>query len=318
MKRLTIFVISIAALWSLVWCGGAILVKSGVHTWLKQQTEQGWVTEYSDLRVRGFPNRLDVTLMDIRLADPQTRMVWQAPFLQSHALIYNPFHHILTFPDTQSLSGKNHVWNIQSDGLQASVIADATGRLKRLKAKAAALNIQGTALGVSFANLNVGLLEDENKISTYRLVATSDAVSDAETETVLDQVQLDAELTLDRPLRAIVIEGPRPQPTSLEIKLAEYHSDGLEVKITGDLDIDNAGRISGDLTLRAVNWREMLRQAVASGLVPETFAPSLERGLNFVASLSGNTQTLDLPLSFKDGKVLLGIFPLGDAPRIRF
>ncbi len=316
MKRLTIFVIILASLWGLFWFGSAFVIKGAVQTWLTSQEKQGWVTEYSDLSVRGFPNRVDLTISDVTLADPQTQMVWKAPFLQSHALVYKPTHQIITFPSSQSISGHNRIWDVTSEGMRASVVGSATGQLLRMKAEAPVLNIDSAQKNFAFANLNAALLIDEDDPQTYRLSATSDAATSSLAR--LDQLQLDAHISFDRTVRAVVIEGPRPQPTRIVIRLAEYKSEGLEMKIAGSLDLDATGRPSGGLMIKAVNWRDMLAQAIAAGIIPARFAGTVESGLNLLAGLSGNQNTLDLPLTFKDGTMYFSAFPLGPAPRIRF
>lgn len=67
--------------------------------------------------------------------------------------------------------------------------------------------------------------------------------------------------------------------------------------------------------MKATNWREMLELAVGAGLIPEGLAPTVERGLEVLAGMSGSPETLDAPLSFRNGYVAFGPIPLGPAPR---
>ena len=84
----------------------------------------------------------------------------------------------------------------------------------------------------------------------------------------------------------------------------------------GELDVDVSGMPTGRITVRAKNWREMLQLAVASGVVAEGFAPTIERALELLSQMSGNPRTLDAPLSFEDGRMSFGPIPLGAAPRL--
>ena len=70
--------------------------------------------------------------------------------------------------------------------------------------------------------------------------------------------------------------------------------------------------------VKATNWREMLRLAVASGAIAENLAPLVENGLEGLARLSGSSgDALDVPLTFARGRVMLaGLVPLGPAPRL--
>ena len=58
--------------------------------------------------------------------------------------------------------------------------------------------------------------------------------------------------------------------------------------------------------VKAENWREILELAVASGAVPEGLAGTLEDALGLLAGLSGSSKTLDIPLDFRNGRMLLG------------
>ena len=61
----------------------------------------------------------------------------------------------------------------------------------------------------------------------------------------------------------------------------------------------------------------MLTLAVSSGVVPSELQRTLESGLGLLARLSGNPDTLDAPLSFKNKVISLGPVPIGRAPKIR-
>ena len=74
--------------------------------------------------------------------------------------------------------------------------------------------------------------------------------------------------------------------------------------------------MTGRITVKAKNWREILQIAVAAGWVPEGLAETLEDGLGLRAGLSGSPETLDAPLSFEKGRVSFGPIPLGTAPRL--
>ena len=61
----------------------------------------------------------------------------------------------------------------------------------------------------------------------------------------------------------------------------------------------------------------MLSIAQSSGLLPESLLPTVERGLEVLAGLSGSSETIDAPLTFQNGLVKIGPIPLGPAPLIR-
>ena len=90
----------------------------------------------------------------------------------------------------------------------------------------------------------------------------------------------------------------------------------ITFRAAGDLAVDASGVPTGRITVKAVEWRKLLEMAVGTGLVAETFRPALERALGLMASLEGNPDTLDAPLTFEKGFIALGPIPLGPAPRI--
>ena len=78
--------------------------------------------------------------------------------------------------------------------------------------------------------------------------------------------------------------------------------------------MDAAGLATGEITIKAKNWREILAIVERSGLVPSGFLPLIERALDAAAGLSGPSDSLDVPLTFRDGQVSIGLLPLGRAP----
>ncbi|HSG55364.1 MAG TPA: DUF2125 domain-containing protein, partial [Paracoccaceae bacterium] len=85
---------------------------------------------------------------------------------------------------------------------------------------------------------------------------------------------------------------------------------------TGLLDVAPDGEVSGRIDLKAVNWRRMLEIARATGLVPQATAQTYENALEILAGLSGDPDTLDLPVTFRNGRFSVGPIPFGPAPRL--
>ena len=83
---------------------------------------------------------------------------------------------------------------------------------------------------------------------------------------------------------------------------------------SGTLEIDGAGGPTGDVAVRAENWRQIIALGVNAGLVPPAMQGTLEPGLSVIANLSGRAQDVDVTLSFADGRAYLGPIPLGPSP----
>lgn len=322
-KRLIAAVVVLAVLWSSWWLYASMRLKGDTEAWFAARRAEGWEARYQTLRVGGFPNRLDVRLTEIVLADPRTEVIWEAPFFQILSLSYKRGHDILIWPDRQVLTTPAGRHEITGEGLRASIVTDANGAILRSNVEAQTLNIAGPRQSLALAGVTAALQKVETRARQYRigLNAASMAGRISALPTVAtdrrDGLTLQAEVAFDRPWTQDTIARPRPQPEQIALRLAEYREAGLEIKLAGALDIDGVGRASGGLTLKAVNWREILAQAEAAGRLGPGLAQTLEQGLTVVAGLSGNRNTLDLPLEFDAGRVSLGPVPLGKAPLFR-
>lgn len=315
MKRLIALVVAAALGWGLFWLWEARATKQAVAQWFETHQKNGWEASYSDLKLRGFPNRLDVTLTDVMLADPETGLVWEAPFFQILGLSYKPGHKILIWPNTQTLNKTT----LTSSGLRASVVYTAEGEILRINAEAETLHIAGDQ-NLALAGLRAALGHQSS--GAYRVAVAAQGIAGQATalpamgEGTSDSLQLQALVNFDRNWDIDSIDT-RPQPTHIDLRQALYRLDGLELALAGTLDVDGAGRGTGKLTLRAQNWRDMLDKARISGQIPDNMARTVEQGLGLLSGLNGRADTLDLPLTLNRGQAALGPIPLGPAPLLQ-
>ncbi|WGW04351.1 DUF2125 domain-containing protein [Tropicibacter oceani] len=321
MKRLVLAISVAAILYAGFWALQAHNLRSGLERWFAERQQDGWDASYSDLSVRGFPNRLDVTLTDLVLANPDNQTTWRAPFFQMFSLVYRPEHWIFAWPDNQTVTTEAGEHQISSDGLRASLVIQ-DDRILRSNLEAVVLNISGPT-NLAMAGLNLGVAVDDADPRLMRIGLNAAAIAGASgtlgpaPDGKIDEITLRAEVSFDEVWTRDALKSDKPQPTRIVLPLAEYKANKLELKATGDWEVDNKGRLDGTATLRAVNWRELLEGAGAAGDLPEGLADFLTQTMGLVASLSGNKTTLDLTFGFNDGNVSLGIIPLGKAPRIR-
>ncbi|MDZ4134328.1 MAG: DUF2125 domain-containing protein, partial [Paracoccaceae bacterium] len=101
MRVLLAVVLGLAMLWGGYWFVGARALEQGGAAWFADQTAQGRIAMRDSFGVRGFPNRFDLTVEGLRLADPATGYGWQAPFVQIFSLTYKPWHIIAALPPEQ-------------------------------------------------------------------------------------------------------------------------------------------------------------------------------------------------------------------------
>ncbi|MCZ4354530.1 DUF2125 domain-containing protein [Roseovarius aestuarii] len=333
MRFLLAATVSLAALWAGYWFVGSSAAQSGMANWFEERRSDGWVAEYDDLNVRGFPNRFDAGFTEISLADPGTGLAWQAPFFQVLALSYRPNHVIAVWPDQQIIATPMQTLDVTSDDMRASAVLEAGTGLTLDRAtwtvKEMVITPRDESGPISVSAMTLAA-EQINAVAKTRyhlgLSATGFAppsgflanVDSGKTlPRALETLRADLEVTFDAPWDRYAIEDARPQPRQINLKLAEARWGRLSLKAAGTLDVDETGMAKGEITIKAENWREILELARASGTVPESVVGPLRDGLSLLARLAGNPQTLDIPLTFSGGRVWLGPVPVAKAPLIR-
>lgn len=321
MKRLVILVVAAMLLWSGYWFWQARALRADTAAWFDTRRAEGWTASYGTLSVRGFPNRLDLTVEDIALAAPDGGPAWDAPFFQILRLVYQPDHVILAFADEQRLSVDGRDYAITSDGLRASLVTEGR-EILRANLEAPVLNVAGPERATALAGVTAALHRVEALERSYRIGLNAEAAAMGQGRALprpvtVDGMQMQAEVVFDREWSLRALDGPRPQPERIDLRLAEYRIEGLDLKLTGALDVDPAGRADGTLSVRAENWRETLAAARTAGTLPDWLSDALVDGLGLLSQLSGRADTLDLTLRLRDGQMSAGLVPLGPAPLIR-
>lgn len=330
--RILIVAILIAATgWSGYWWFGASTVENGLKDWFAERQADGWVAEYDTLETHGFPNRFDTTIDGLMLADPATGLAWRAPFFQILALSYQPGHIIAAWPQEQTVQTPLETITIENETMRGSVVFSPTKNfeLQRMNTELSALRVASDRdWDAEMSSGQLAIRQTTARANAYDIFIEGIGVKPA--SDVLDRVDpleklpnsfetLRADFTVgfDAPWDRFAIEQQRPQPTSIAFKTVQATWGHLDLRLAGELDIDAAGRPAGTLTIKAKNWRDMIGIAVDSGTLGPDLAKTIERGLGALAGLSGNAQTLDIPLTFRDGGVYMGFVPLGPAPVFR-
>ncbi|EPX80680.1 DUF2125 domain-containing protein [Litoreibacter arenae] len=330
MRKLLIVVVVAATAWAAYWVVGATASQKATEGWLDARRAEGWQVEYSDLKVRGFPNRFDTTITDVQLTDPDTGLSWSAPFFQIFSLSYQPNHLIAAWPNTQTLATPFQKINLETSKMTASLKVLPNSRLELDSATVVVegANLTSTQGWTSAADkVNAAIRRTVGKEMTYDIAAQADTVTPGDAlrdlvdaggtlPDVIEGFTFDSEIAFASPLDIRVIEDRRPDITTLAVKDASGTWGELRLRAKGDLTVDSDGYPSGEIALNARNWREMLTLAVSAGAVPAEAASAVELGLGFLAKLSGSENSLDAPLTFSNARMFLGPIPLGPAPTL--
>ncbi|WP_412508127.1 DUF2125 domain-containing protein [Roseovarius sp. SYSU LYC5161] len=332
MRLLLGIIVTAAALWAGYWVVGAQAAKTAAAGWFEARRAEGWAADYGTMTVQGFPNRFDTVFTDVALADPETGLAWNAPRFQFNTLSYRPDHVIAVWPDAQRVATPRAGYDLASRDMRASLVVTGGTRLalERSTLTADMITISpGQANGTSrVESLTLAAERDRGTIATYRLGLRADGLGPAPRWKArvdpagrlpedFDAFTADMTVAFDKPWDRTAIEVARPQPTRIKIRLAEARWGRLELQAAGTVDIGADGRPVGEVTVKARNWRDILDMAVTSGAVPQGLADTLRDGLSLVSRMAGNPRTLDIPLGFRNGRVMLGPVPVAAAPVLR-
>ncbi|MEQ8290988.1 MAG: DUF2125 domain-containing protein [Roseovarius sp.] len=332
MRILLTLILIAAAAWSGYWYIGKTGVTEGFSAWLEARRAEGWAAETGTLETKGFPNRFDTTFTDITLADPETGLAWEAPKFQILALSYRPNHVIAVWPDEQMVATPQEKYDVESSDMRASVVvgADLSLPLERttLTAEELVVTPRSADQPTKAKAVRVAAERVAAHPSSYRLGLAAEGLSPPLEWRVrldpagklperFDAFEADVTVEFDKPWDRSAIEQARPQPRRIDIRLAKARWGRLELQAAGEVTVDDQGFPVGEVTVKARNWRDILKMAVDSGALPDAIAGTLEDGLGLISQMAGNPKTLDIPLNFKGGKVRLGPVPLGDAPLLR-
>jgi hypothetical protein len=313
--------------WMVWWAVGQGAYEQGLNAWIKDRRTEGWAADVGTLETRGFPNRFDTTLTDLRLADPETGVAWAVPMLQILSLAYKPHQVILVVAENHRFSTPVETLDIRHEDARASLFLKPEAALGLDRAVLILSDLGVAAESGWDMSLASGRFAAESVAAadnTYRIGAeVTDLALPRPTRRLLDPagvlpksvgtLHLDATLAFDRPWDRHAIEEARPQPTAIDLSDLSARWGDVTFRAAGKVAVGPDGYPEGEVAIRAVEWRKILDMAVASGVLPESARAPLENGLSL---MSGPKDTLDVTLGFDGGFVRLGVIPIGPAPQL--
>ncbi|GHA51766.1 hypothetical protein GCM10008927_16550 [Amylibacter ulvae] len=330
--RILVIAILVAAIgWAAYWFIGSSAQERSVNRWLEQQQNAGWVANSSNVNVRGFPNRFDTIISDLEIADPNSGWAWSAPEMQFLMLSYKPNHIIAQWPQAQTVSTPNQNITVDSAEISASVVFRANTALALERFTASLDDVKLISNQDWNSHIQSAILAmrrtDASEFSydiafdALGFTPPSDIKAGFDKSGILPEtfqtVSVSTTAHYDAQWDRLSVEGNLPTLTKLDITDGRAVWGGLELQGTGSLAIDAQGYPTGKLTVRAKNWKDMIKLAQENGAIDAGLARKLETGLGLIAMLAGNQNTLDVPLSFANRMTSIGPIPIGPAPQIR-
>lgn len=316
-------------MWSSYWVVGSIALQNVAESWFAQRSAAGVIATNSALKVQGFPNRFDLTVNDLHVADPVSGIIWDAPFAQLFSMTWKPWHLIAALPNSQTITTPREAVTVGSTSLMGSlvmvpgnalaldrIVVDGAGLTATSSlgwtvsaAKAALATRQDTSLANGHQiNLSItGLVPDPALMAA--IAPTSDLPA------LVEAAVIDVVAGFSAPIDRFAGDS-RPILQALTLKDAQIRWGDMVLSATGAVVADGDGFAEGriDLTLR--NWRKVLPPAIAMGLIKPEVAPTIEKMMDAMAQQSGDILVLELPLVMQGGRMSLGFLPLGPAPRM--
>lgn len=324
MKRL--FAVIIVA--TLAYCGwwfyAAQDLRSDVEDWFAAQRAEGWTASYTDLSMRGFPSRTDLTISNPDITGPEEGFAWRAPFLQILALSYKPGHVIVVWPDTQTLTMPDGEMAVSSDGLRASVVFEDQ-KILRSNAEAPVLNIAGPEVSVAVADAIFALEKFATTDATYRVAVSAGRIATSLPNAAssigpdaLASLRADMDIEFDQPLRLDTHSESPPRPTRVNLKRSALTYGEVTFRVSLAASIDRQGVLTGDMSISAENWRKGIDAARENGDLPAEISDGLIDLLAMLSTFNGTRDSLDVTLGINGGTLLLGPVPVGRIPPLRW
>lgn len=329
--RLLILALLIASTgWAGYWVVGSGAQQSAIQTWLDDRDDDGWVANYKEVSVSGFPNRFDSTVTDLQLADPAYGWSWSAPHFNIMQLSYQPNHFIAVWPKSQTLSSPDGTTTITAEDMRASLVIEPDTQMALDRATITLKDLQlsgnkGWSSTVGEAVLATRQSEAEDHAHDIALTATNVAPSVAFKSRIDPQSSLprqfetlDIQTTaaFDRPWDLNAVEGEKPVWHRLDVDKFVATWGDLDLRAYGSLELDRQGYPTGALDVTAKNWQQILDLLVAGEAITPDVGDMLETGLGLLTMFSGDKDTLEVPLRFSDRIMSLGPVPIGEAPRL--
>lgn len=322
-----------AALASGAWVWAARSTERAVAAWLDARSAEGWVVNRDGLDTSGYPTRFTTVLTDLELADPDTGWVWTAPRFVLDQRVWALDKIRAEWPPEQSLASPLARLTITAAELTAYLDVALADNLALDAARATMRDVAlqsdgGDRTDVALARSEVVRLPGAGAEGGARysvdFIATDITPPAALTRLIdpegglpatLSRMRYAAEMAFARPWDLSAVEVARPQITAIALEEMRAEWGPMSFRATGALTVDGQGRATGEMALRAENWRQMLAMGGRAGVVGDTVRDTVEAALSFVARLSGRPEDIDATLRFDQGFMFLGPIPIGEGPR---
>ena len=326
-RAIIALVLAALTIWSVLWFVSQRTYRDSLLALAANLRDSGLTVDHSDLRIRGYPNRLDATIRDLFIADPANGNEWRAPFLQLMMLSYSTDHIIAAWPEQQELSIAGQPHSVRSDGLRASLeTGGRNSEIERFVVESNLLAVDGLPFTVE--SMLLALRQREERSSGYEISltaglpeATPSPERDPEFRIPAGDGNFSTEMHIDfdRPLSGSTCAAGGGRILKLHVRRAELAWPSLSLQGEADLSFSEAGLASGTTTLTVSDPKALLE------LVERNY-PDSEAIRSIATRIAGlRPQEVSIPFTVRDGKVslagllgtILGDLEIADIPALR-
>ena len=327
MRALTIVVLVLSGLWFGYWLIASRGLDSGVEGWLEGLRADGAAVGWSDVAVRGFPNRFDLTISDPVVGDPGVA-AWRADFFQMLTLSYKPYHLIGVWPDSQTLTTPLQTLTLTNQQARASVHFRPVPALPldHVELVVDAGNVSSTlGWAVRFDQARFATRPRPDIANAHQVGLDITGLGKAATlpDTIsadqgvrerLGAIHADITVQPDIPLDRHAFSGDGPHITRLEITDIRLEWGSIRVEARGTLTRNALGKGEGTIAIRLADWRGLVALLQGAGVLDPVALNTLTRALEVLETLDPDPAILDLPIIFKGDRGTIAGLPLLAAP----
>ena len=328
MDRLVIWLFLLVALFTGYWFTVAQVAQNGVQQALDQARSDGWQVETADMGVSGFPGTFSLQLVDPVLVAPNGAWTWRGSDIEISAASINPTRPTAVFPAAHTVQIGDQTLQIDVADMQAGAAASMNAALHfddgfASLTDAAIVSDAGWQAQISNIDALAALVEDSKTVYDVDLTITDVALpEDIIAQLVpagalgptVSRVAVDAALTFDRGLERVTQSGASLVVSRVD--LADFNLVWADIVINaeGALDINDQGVPEGQVVLKSAQWEALIELLGTTGAIDPQSLPTLT---TMAGAMAGADGALELPITFSDGVMSMGVFPLGPAPVLR-
>lgn len=337
MKRIILGTITVAiaavAVWVAWWFIGAEGQRTAFELWLEKQRARGWQAEAASVDMTGFPGAFELSVVDLKLADPRNDWSWTAPALKADSSAAAPTRISVNWPKTMTLGTTQEQITVQSGSMKTllDVRPGPSMELREAASDARSLLLSArSGWKGSAASVDLNIKERPEDIAppnsydlrgkASKVKLPKELIDDLDPTGLLkpsvDQVTLIGHAAFDEPVDRKTLEEGRLALRAATIREAGFAWGDMKLVLKGAFKVDDAGYPVGKLQIEAKEWQRIVKLAVKSGVIDDGTAETIVGAVQLVTALSGGGDDLNLPLGLSGGAVRIGPFAITDAPRL--